>query len=194
MKRLITVSLTLIAVGYLGAASAVAGKVTLLRPTVSNRKLSFTRHGRQRPGAESSCRGQGQLQQRGPGRDRSPVQGYEAAVLFGGDITAYVVWAVSKDGYAVNLGELATRDARHVALSNRVEELRHSRHRRAYYLVRKPSEMVMFFNAKPASKRIPSDDFPSRARAGGGSPARQHRQRRLGQRRAPRADPGRKSL
>jgi len=82
------------------------------------------------------------------------------AVLFGGDITAYVVWAVSKDGHAVNLGELPTRNA-HGSMRYRtgLKIFALLITAEPYYLVREPSEMAMFHNAKPASKRIPSDDF-----------------------------------
>jgi hypothetical protein len=33
------------------------------------------------------------------------------AVLFGGNITSYVCWAVARDGHSENLGELIVRDA-----------------------------------------------------------------------------------
>jgi len=36
---------------------------------------------------------------------------FEPAVLFGGDVTSYVVWAVSADGSVENLGELPVRDS-----------------------------------------------------------------------------------
>lgn len=82
------------------------------------------------------------------------------AVLFGGDITAYVVWAVSKDGRAINLGELPTRDSKgSVRYRTGLKIFALLITAEPYYLVRKPSEMVMFYNANPASKRIPSDDF-----------------------------------
>jgi outer membrane protein OmpA-like peptidoglycan-associated protein len=82
------------------------------------------------------------------------------AVLFGGDITSYVVWAVSKDGHAVNLGELPTRDAKGSArFRTGLKSFALLITAEPYYLVREPSEMVMFYNANPASKRIPSDDF-----------------------------------
>jgi len=82
------------------------------------------------------------------------------AVLFGGDITSYVVWAVSKDGRAINLGELPTRDAKgSVRYRTGLKIFALLITAEPYYLVRKPSEMVMFYNANPASNKIPSDDF-----------------------------------
>lgn len=94
------------------------------------------------------------------------------AVLFGGDITAYVVWAVSKDGRAVNLGELPTRaDKGAVRYRTGLKSFALLITAEPYYLVQRPSEMAMFYNAKPAAKRIPSDDFPFSAFA----PAADHR-------------------
>ncbi len=33
------------------------------------------------------------------------------AILFGGDVTCYVLWAVTRDGTVENMGELWVRDA-----------------------------------------------------------------------------------
>ncbi len=61
---------------------------------------------------------------------------------------------------AVNLGELPTRDAGGTSrYRTGLKSFAILVTAEPYYLVRKPSEMVMFYNAKPASKRIPSDDF-----------------------------------
>ncbi len=82
------------------------------------------------------------------------------AVLFGGDITAYVTWAVSKDGRAINLGELPTRNANgSIRYRTGLKSFALLITAEPYYLVRKPSDLVMFHNAKPNSKKIPSDDF-----------------------------------
>ncbi len=82
------------------------------------------------------------------------------AVLFGGDITAYVVWAVARDGRATNLGELTAPDANGKAtFATGLKSFALLITAEPYYLVRKPSEMVMFTNAPPTKKRVPSDDF-----------------------------------
>jgi outer membrane protein OmpA-like peptidoglycan-associated protein len=74
------------------------------------------------------------------------------ATLFGGDVTCYVLWAVAIDGEAENLGELLVR--------SRDQDLEFSTGRKAFalmitaeshYLVRQPSELVMFSN-------VPGDD------------------------------------
>ncbi len=139
---------------------AAAGEITLYAPqfptgnSVSLDMLSSPQAPRARIEAKVNFNKTGQAEIEVQYKDMKP------AVLFGGDITAYVVWAVSKDEHAVNLGELPTRNAngsmryrtglKIFALLITAEP---------YYLVQKPSEMVMFYNAKPASKRIPSDDF-----------------------------------
>ena len=160
MKRLFTVSLSLFAVVCLFAASAVAGEITLYAPqfptgnSVSLDMIASAQAPRARVEAKVNFNKEGQAEIAVQFKDMKP------AVLFGGDITAYVVWAVSKDGYAVNLGELATRDAGGTSrYRTGLKSFAILVTAEPYYLVRKPSEMVMFFNAKPASKRIPSDDF-----------------------------------
>ena len=72
------------------------------------------------------------------------------AILFGGDVTCYVVWAVTRDGTAENLGELLTSKPsgkltfytgqKNFALMVTAE---------AYYLVGRPSELVVFRNVGP---------------------------------------------
>ncbi|HSR49549.1 MAG TPA: OmpA family protein [Acidobacteriota bacterium] len=82
------------------------------------------------------------------------------AVLFGGDVTAYVLWAVNRDGGAQNLGELWVRP------DERDDEVRYSTGLRTfalmvtaepYYQVSKPSAMVIFKNAPSGDPQAPSD-------------------------------------
>jgi outer membrane protein OmpA-like peptidoglycan-associated protein len=160
MNRLIKVSLSLLAMGCLGAASAVAAEITLYAPqfptgnSVSLDMIASAQAPRARVEAKVTFNKEGQAEIEIQFKDMKP------AVLFGGDITAYVVWAVSKDGYAVNLGELATGDPSGTSrYRTGLKSFAILITAEPYYLVRNPSEMVMFHNAKPASKRIPSDDF-----------------------------------
>ncbi len=160
MKRHLTVSLSLIAMVCLGAASAAAAGITLHAPqfptgnSVSLDMIASTQAPRARLEAKVNFNKEGQAEIEVQFKDMKP------AVLFGGDITAYVVWAVSKDGYAINLGELATRNSGGTSrYRTGLKSFAILITAEPYYLVRKPSEMVMFFNAKPNSKRIPSDDF-----------------------------------
>jgi outer membrane protein OmpA-like peptidoglycan-associated protein len=160
MNRYLKVSLALVAMGCLGAASAVAAEITLYAPqfptgnSVSLDMTASTQAPRARVEAKVNFNKEGQAEIAVQFKDMKP------AVLFGGDITAYVVWAVSKDGHAINLGELPTRNANgSVRYRTGLKSFALLMTAEPYYLVRKPSEMVMFFNAKPTSKRIPSDDF-----------------------------------
>lgn len=84
------------------------------------------------------------------------------AVLFAGDVTCYVVWAVNRDGAPQNLGELPVRPDeedgsaefstgfRNFALLVTAE---------AYYQVDAPSEMVVFWNDERADPPVRSDSI-----------------------------------
>lgn len=160
MNRYFAVSLSFIALVCLGAASAIAGEITLYAPqfptgnSVSLDMTASAQAPRARIEAKVNFNKEGQAEIEVQFKDMKP------AVLFGGDITAYVVWAVSKDGRAVNLGELPTPETKgSVRYRTGLKSFALLITAEPYYLVRKPSEMVMFYNANPASKRIPSDDF-----------------------------------
>lgn len=82
------------------------------------------------------------------------------AVLFGGDITSYVVWAVVRDGTAHNLGQLPAAEPNGSArFSTGLKSFALLVTAEPYYLVRRPSELVMFVSQTPEKKKIPSDDF-----------------------------------
>jgi outer membrane protein OmpA-like peptidoglycan-associated protein len=82
------------------------------------------------------------------------------AILFSGDVTSYAVWAVNRDGVAVNLGELWVKDnkqdilyqtgLRNFALMVTAEK---------YYQVDRPSEFVVFWNDGIAEPRVRSDSL-----------------------------------
>jgi outer membrane protein OmpA-like peptidoglycan-associated protein len=154
------VSLSLFLIGCLGAASGIAGDITLFAPqfptgnSVSLDMLASPQAPRARVEAKVTFNKEGQADIEVSFKDMKP------AVLFGGDITAYVVWAVSKDGNAANLGELPTPNANgSIRYRTGLKSFALLITAEPYYLVQKPSLMVMFYNADPASKRIPSDDF-----------------------------------
>ncbi len=79
------------------------------------------------------------------------------AVLFAGDITSYVVWAVGRDGTAENLGELIVHSP------NGGSEYRTGQKEFAllvtaepFPLVLKPSDLVVFTSAAPPAKKAKS--------------------------------------
>ena len=69
------------------------------------------------------------------------------AILFGGDVTCFVVWAVTRDGQAENLGELLTRKrGGKVSFSTGKKNFAIMVTAESYYLVSQPSELVVFRN------------------------------------------------
>ena len=71
------------------------------------------------------------------------------AVLFGGDVTCYVLWAVNRDGGVENLGELWVRpekDDDNLVFSTGLRTFALLVTAEPYYQVSKPSELVVFWN------------------------------------------------
>lgn len=154
------VTMVVVSMAALGATVAAAAEITLHAPqfptgnSVSLDMIASPQAPQARVESKVTFVKEGQADIEVKFKDMKP------AVLFGGDITAYVVWAVTKDGHATNLGELPTGNADGtVRFRTGLKSFALLITAEPYYLVRKPSEMAMFFNAKPASKRIPSDDF-----------------------------------
>jgi outer membrane protein OmpA-like peptidoglycan-associated protein len=79
------------------------------------------------------------------------------AILFGGDVTAYVVWAVSRDAIAENLGELIVKNNK---ASSRFrtgqKEFAILVTAEPYALVRKPSDLVCFTSVAPKPSKAQS--------------------------------------
>lgn len=87
-------------------------------------------------------------------------KGLEPALLFGGDVTTYVLWAVTRDGLTENLGELPVRDTSGSATFQTGQK--------AFGLlvtaesfpgVAAPSELVVFVSGPPDSKSAPATPF-----------------------------------
>jgi outer membrane protein OmpA-like peptidoglycan-associated protein len=79
------------------------------------------------------------------------------AILFGGDATSYVVWAVSRDGNAENLGELIVKGTSaegHYRTGQKEFALLVTAE--PYNLVLMPSELVCFTSAPPPAKKARS--------------------------------------
>lgn len=87
-------------------------------------------------------------------------QNMKPAILFGGDVTCYVLWAVTRDGQATNLGELLapapkgegsyTTSFKNFALLVTTEP---------YYLVQSPSMLPAFTNDAIETKKLTSSAF-----------------------------------
>jgi outer membrane protein OmpA-like peptidoglycan-associated protein len=73
-----------------------------------------------------------------------------AAVLFAGDITSYVLWAVTRDGKYENLGELTVRDeSGSVTFSTGLKEFAMLITAEPYAMVDDPSDLLVFFSKPP---------------------------------------------
>ncbi len=78
-------------------------------------------------------------------------RGMKPAILFGGDVTCYVLWAVTRDGTAENLGELWVReDSETIEYSTGLKSFAMMVTAEAHSLVSVPSELVMF-RSKPVT-------------------------------------------
>ncbi|MCZ6778689.1 MAG: hypothetical protein O7F16_06940, partial [Acidobacteria bacterium] len=104
----------------------------------------------------------------GQSRVKIMYRDMKPAILFGGDVTSYVVWAVTYDGRAANLGELQARKSSgtetfYVGLKGFALVVTAE----PYYMVARPSELVMFVGGGPKKdkSRSRSYSFSELARA-----------------------------
>ena len=83
------------------------------------------------------------------------------AILYGGDVSAYVLWAVTSDGRAINLGQVqqgkkaSGTEQFYVGLKGFAMLLTAE----PYYMVARPSEMVLFIGGPPAKDKSRSRGF-----------------------------------
>ncbi len=104
----------------------------------------------------------------GQSRIKLKYNDMKPAILFGGDVTSYVLWAVTYDGRSANLGEVKEMKSsgteiyysslKGFALIVKAEP---------FYLVSRPSDLVMFIGGAPMKdkSRFRSYDFSELARA-----------------------------
>jgi len=72
------------------------------------------------------------------------------AILFGGDVTCYVVWAITRDGNTENLGELLTpKSSGRLTFYSGQKNFALAITAESYHLVSRPSELLMFRNVGP---------------------------------------------
>jgi outer membrane protein OmpA-like peptidoglycan-associated protein len=86
----------------------------------------------------------------------------EPAILFGGDISSYVVWAVTRDGAVENLGELVVLESND-SDSNRFQTGKKQFGiiitAEPYYLVGRPGELVIATSGSADPQKAPSATF-----------------------------------
>lgn len=96
----------------------------------------------------------------GQARIELSFDGMKPAVLYGGDVTCYVLWAVTVSGEAENLGEMLVREPKsELEFSTGKKKFALLVTAEPYYLVRKPSALVAFYNAPSREKQAPSQPF-----------------------------------
>jgi len=126
-------------------------------PERKNVKLDFARTA-QAPGATLEAKVESR---EGQAKVEIQFSGLKPAVLFGGDVTCYVVWAVSLDGTAENLGELwSDKPKGKLQLVSIQKSFALMVTAESFYLVDRPSSLVMFTSGAHKSKKVPSLPFP----------------------------------
>jgi len=82
------------------------------------------------------------------------------AILFAGDVTCYVLWAVTRDGTVENMGELWVREASEtVEYSTGLKSFAMMVTAEPHPLVSVPSELVMFRSMAAKGKKVTSAQF-----------------------------------
>jgi outer membrane protein OmpA-like peptidoglycan-associated protein len=82
------------------------------------------------------------------------------AILFGGDVTCFVVWAVTRDGQVENLGELLTRkESGKLIFSTGKKNFALMVTAESFFLAGQPSELVAFYNRPSATAGAGSSPF-----------------------------------
>jgi outer membrane protein OmpA-like peptidoglycan-associated protein len=87
-------------------------------------------------------------------------QKMKPAVLFGGDVTCYVLWAVNRDGAPQNLGELWIRPGEEkgsVQYSTGLRNFALLVTAESYYQVDRPSALFVFWNDSRPDPPVPTD-------------------------------------
>ncbi len=100
--------------------------------------------------------------QEGQARIEIKYDKMKPAVLFGGDVTCYVVWAINRDGRAENLGELwvrPERDEDNLKFSTGLRSFALMVTAEPYYQVEKPSELVISYNTGRPRPPVQTDEI-----------------------------------
>jgi len=83
----------------------------------------------------------------GQGQIELTFSDMKPAILFGGDVTCFVLWAVTRDGQVENLGELVTRKhSGRLSFSTGKKNFALMVTAESFFLVSQPSELVAFHN------------------------------------------------
>lgn len=109
------------------------------------------------PGAE--MKGQVKFEE-GQARIELEYKRMKSAVLFGGEVTCYVLWAINRDGVSQNLGEFWVEpgsDSAKLLFTTGLRSFSLIVTAEPYYLVETPSELVIFINDGKADPPVPAE-------------------------------------
>jgi|KBSSwiStaDraftv2_1062776.scaffolds.fasta_scaffold01907_3 outer membrane protein OmpA-like peptidoglycan-associated protein len=158
-KRFVSV---VVAVSFVAALAARAGDtqiVSIAYPERQKIDLAFT--GSSAAPAKAKLKGSVEYEQ-GQGTVEVSYSGMQPAVLFGGDIASYVVWAVSRNAAPENLGELIV-EKKNASGSGTYrtgkKDFGIMITAEPYYLVSRPCDVVVFTSTPADTKKVTGQSF-----------------------------------
>jgi outer membrane protein OmpA-like peptidoglycan-associated protein len=96
----------------------------------------------------------------GQSRIEIDYEDLKPAILFAGDVTCYVLWAVSRDGRSENLGEFLVEEPKgKMTYTTGKKAFALMVTAEPFYLVSRPSSLVTYINAASREKKAPSSPF-----------------------------------
>ncbi|MCD4748165.1 MAG: OmpA family protein, partial [Thermoanaerobaculales bacterium] len=150
----LTALLTIILATGIHAAEVKLHQVTF--PERNNIRIEFSRTNE---APEAEVRAVIEYQEGRAGIDLD-FDDMKPAILFGGDVTSFVMWAVPRAGKAENLGEVWVRkDRGKGSFSTALKSFALLITAEPYPLVRRPSELVMFTSLPAKTKKAPHEEF-----------------------------------
>jgi outer membrane protein OmpA-like peptidoglycan-associated protein len=157
VRRRAAIPLLLIAFAAVG--QVYAADVTLHQVTFPEKKTIDVEFSRTRQAPMATLKADVKIFE-GQAQIELKFQNMKPAVLFGGDVTSYVLWAITRDGTTENLGELWVReDSDKIEYSTGLKSFAMLVTGESYPLVTKPSELVLFTSQASDSKRAESSPF-----------------------------------
>jgi outer membrane protein OmpA-like peptidoglycan-associated protein len=160
MRQNVIAAAILAAFAWCGAARAADTAITSLAyPEKQTVDLQFARL----DAAPAKAKLKGSVRyDTGQARISLSFDGMQPAVLFGGEIGAYVVWAVTESAPPENLGELIVKKANASGSQNfstPTKSFGLMVTAEPYYLVSRPFGIVLFTSAPKDAKKYPGDTF-----------------------------------
>jgi outer membrane protein OmpA-like peptidoglycan-associated protein len=150
----LTVLLSVVLTSGGAAAQITLNQVTF--PERNNIRIDFSRT---QEAPEARVRAVVEYQEGRAGIDLD-FDDMKPAILFGGDVTSFVLWAVPREGKAENLGEVWVRKTGgEGSFSTALKSFALLITAEPYPLVRRPSGLVMFTSLPAKTKKAPHEEF-----------------------------------